>query len=155
MQRLAVFLRSSSIALISLVINLSWVPPKGDCHKINAKAVGNTVSTSSTGVITEANIIGGGLLNGSTRANLSFTGASGDILFFGGTIVLTTSHGTVTYKVTSGTFNTTTLAFSADLTVTQGDGRFEGATGVLNLDGVNYPDGTFTEDIGGVICLAK
>lgn len=156
MPPLTTLLRYSAIALITLVITgLSWAPKTDGCHKINAKGVGNTVSMSSTGVITEADIIGGGLLNGSTRANLSFTGGSGDELFFDGEIVLTTKHGTVTYDVVSGTFNTTTLAFSADLTATGGDGRFEGATGTLRLQGVNYPDGTFTEDISGVICLSK
>jgi hypothetical protein len=156
MRPLTTLLRLSAIALITLVITgISWAPVKSGCHKINAKAVGNTVSMSETGVVTEADIIGGGLLNGSTRANLSFTGGSGDELFFGGTVVLTTKHGTVTYDVVSGTFNTTTLAFSADLVATQGDGRFAGATGTLHLQGVNNPDGTFTEDISGVICLLK
>jgi hypothetical protein len=146
----------TALALITLIITgISWAPPSETCHKINAKGKGTTVSMSESGVITEANIIGGGLLNGSTRANLAFTGGFGDELFFGGTLVLTTKHGSVTFDVSNGTFNTTTLEFSAKLTATQGDGKLEMANGTLLLEGLNYPDGTFTEDITGVVCIGK
>lgn len=154
MRQFKILLRITTLATL-LITGLSWKAPDETCHKINAKGKGTTVSMSASGVTTTADLIGGGLLNGTTRADFVFTGLSGEEVFFTGTLVLTTKYGTVTYQVTSGTFNTSTLEFSSDLRVVEGEGRFAGATGTLHLSGANNPDGTFTEAISGVICLSK
>lgn len=140
---------------VLVVTGITWTAPSNNCHKINAKGKGVTIEATETGVITEADIIGGGLLNGTTRAEFYFVENNSGVISFLGELVLTTKHGSVTYQATSGTFNTSTLAFSTDLTVVDGDGRFQGATGNLHIEGINYPDGSFTEALKGEICLSK
>ena len=142
--------------LFALVITgITWTTPASKCHEINAKGKGVTIEATQTGVITEADIIGGGLLNGTTRAEFYFVGNDGGVISFLGELVLSTKHGSVTYQATSGTFNTSTLAFSTDLYVVDGDGRFQGATGNLHIEGVNFSDGSFTENLTGEICISK
>jgi hypothetical protein len=43
------------------------------CHKIKAKGQGQITSQTATGAATEGRIIGGGLVHGTTTAELTFT----------------------------------------------------------------------------------
>ena len=70
-------------------------------HKINARGVGRITSQTPTGGTTVSQIIGGGLLNGTTKSVLVFTGFdldTGDV-FYEGSLVLTSKHGTLTLAI--------------------------------------------------------
>jgi hypothetical protein len=119
------------------------------CHKINAKGVGQDLG----GGMTEAQIIGGGLLDGTTEGNFVITGGSFPLFSIAGTVTFTTHQGTLTVSV-AGTFNVATGEFSASGTVTGATGKLAGATGELSLEGVeNLSDGSFVEDVTGEICV--
>jgi hypothetical protein len=148
----------SLFAIVALILtSTAWTPHQKECHKINAKAKGQTLSKTDSEAITVENIIGGGLLNGTTDAKFIFTAppdpVTGEMPFIG-TWVLTTKHGDFTFNVTNGVFNTSTGEFSEDLTADEGTGRFSKATGSLSITGlINLNTGSFTEKISGEICL--
>jgi hypothetical protein len=148
----------SLFAIVALFsTSIAWTPHQKECHKINAKAKGQTLSKTDNKAITVENIIGGGLLNGTTNAEFIFTAPpdpiTGEIPFIG-TWVLTTKHGVITFNVTNGVFDSNTGEFSEDLTAVAGTGRFSNATGSLYISGlINLNTGSFTEDISGEICL--
>lgn len=123
-------------------------------HKINATAVG-----AYTGPTTSASqIIGGGILHGTTTADLAITGFDPEtgVATFVGTLVLTTRKGTLTLDFLDGVFNLVTGEFSTNSVVTGGTGRFDGATGELYFHGFSYSDGTFIDDeISGVIYVNR
>jgi hypothetical protein len=119
------------------------------CHKINAKGVGQDLGNG----MTEAQIIGGGLLHGTTKGNFVVTGGSAPVFLIAGTVKFTTHQGTLTVSVT-GTLNVATGEFSASGPVTDATGQLAGATGELSLEGVeNLGDGSFVEDVTGEICV--
>ena len=119
------------------------------CHNINAKGVGHEVGPFAT----EATIMGGGLLHGTTAAQFSLTGGAPPVLSFDGPIVFTVNRATLTVLI-DGTINVVTGAFSAFGDVSAATGKLEGATGTLFFDGVqNLDDGTFTETVTGQICV--
>src|SRR6266545_2410260 len=102
---------------------------------------------------TTAQIIGGGLLHGTTAASFVITGFSGTVASFEGTIVFTVNRGTLTAGV-AGTLDVATGAFSATSTSIAGTGKLAGATGSLAFNGVeDLSDGSFTEDVTGEICV--
>jgi hypothetical protein len=118
------------------------------CHAINAKGAGQDLG----GGMTTAQIIGGGLLHGTTEAAFVITGFSGTVATFEGTIVFTVNNATLTADIT-GTFDVVSGAFSATTTSIAGTGKLAGATGSLSLSGVeDFSDGSFTEDVTGEIC---
>jgi hypothetical protein len=119
------------------------------CHKINAKGVGQDLG----GGITEAKIIGGGLLHGTTQGSFAITGGVPPVLSIAGTVTFTANKATLTVTVT-GTFNVETGNFMASGPVTAATGKLAGATGTLVLDGIeDLTTGTFVEDVGGLICV--
>lgn len=119
------------------------------CHKINAKGVGQ----DRGGGVTEAQIIGGGLLHGTTEGNFLVTGLSGTVALFVGTVEFTTNHGTLTVTV-AGTLDVATGEFGASGAVTGATGKLAGATGGLSFRGVeDLSDGSFVEDVTGEICV--
>jgi hypothetical protein len=119
------------------------------CHKINAKGVGQDLGGGQTA----AQIIGGGLLHGTTVGAFEITGVSGPLLSIAGTVTFTTHQGTLTVSV-AGTLNVATGEFSASGPVTDATGKLAGATGELSLEGVeNLADGSFVEDVTGEICV--
>ena len=145
-------------ALSALAVGLLVIgPARADvtCHKIDAKGEGRITSQTPTETDTESQIIGGGIIHGTTTAQLFPTGfdpATG-IETFAGTLVLTTEHGTLTLDIFDGVFNTVTGEFSNDSVVVDGTDRFAGATGGLFFHGFVAADGTFTDDeISGQIC---
>jgi hypothetical protein len=123
--------------------------PSISCHVINAKAVGQDLG----GGITAANIIGGGLLQGTTAASFTITGFSGSVASFAGPIVFTTHQGTLTVTVI-GTFDVTTGEFSAEGSVTGATGKLAGATGQLSFHGIqDLTSPAFSEDVMGNVCV--
>jgi hypothetical protein len=135
--------------ILSGLMMISAAQAAESCHKINAKGVGQDLG----GGMTEAQIIGGGLLHGTTAGVFEITGASGPLLSIAGTVTFTTHQGTLTVSVT-GTLNVATGEFSASGPVTDATGKLAGATGELSLEGVeNLSDGSFVEDVTGEICV--
>jgi hypothetical protein len=119
------------------------------CHAINAKGVGQDLG----GGVTEAQIIGGGLLHGTTEGHFTITGFSGTVASIEGTVEFTTKHGTLTVAV-EGTFDVATGEFSASGPVAGATGKLMGARGSLTLEGIqDLSNGTFMEDVTGEICV--
>lgn len=119
------------------------------CHKINAKGIGEDLG----GGTTQANILGGGLLHGTTEGNFIITGFAGTVASFEGTVKFTTNQGTLTVAV-KGTLDTATGEFSAFGPVTDATGKLAGAIGTLNFNGVeDLSNGSFVEDVTGSICI--
>jgi hypothetical protein len=120
-------------------------------HKINAKGEG-----AFTGPTTTESQILGGLLHGTTTAELVITGIdpTTGALTYEGTLVLTNDHGTLTLAIFDGLYNTLTGEFSNDSLIASGTDRFAGATGGLFFHGFVFPDGTFIDDaLVGEICV--
>jgi hypothetical protein len=70
------------------------------CHKINAKGVGQDLG----GGRTQAQIIGGGLLHGTTAASFSIVGGTPPVLLISGTVTFTVQGGTLAVQV-GGSFD--------------------------------------------------
>jgi hypothetical protein len=141
-----------SLLLVSVVVIAVRAPAAAhggvSCHAINAKGVGQDLG----GGMTRAQIIGGGLLHGSTEAAFTITGLSGTVASFEGAIVFTVNRATLTANV-AGTLDLANGAFSATSSGITGTGKLAGATGNLSFNGMeNLSDGSFTETINGEIC---
>jgi hypothetical protein len=119
------------------------------CHKINAKGVGQDLGGGNT----EAYIIGGGLLHGTTQAHFEITGGSPPVFAIDGTLVVTTNQATLTVHL-AGTLDVTTGAFLSTGPVIGATGKLAGATGTLTLDGVeDLASGRFAEDVTETTCV--
>jgi hypothetical protein len=137
------------VVVLASVLMAGQARGQVSCHKINAKGVGQDLG----GGATEARIIGGGLLHGTTAGSFVITGLSGTVASIAGTVTFTTEHATLTVTVT-GTFDVATGEFSASGPVTGATGKLTGATGSLSLEGIeDLSDGTFVEDVSGEICV--
>jgi hypothetical protein len=138
-------------ALVGVVALAGQVRPAASavsCHSINANGLGQDLG----GGMTQAKILGGGLLEGTTKGAFTITGFSGTVASIAGTVEFTTNRSTLTVTV-AGTFDVVSGAFSASGPVTGATGKLAGATGVLTLSGVeDLSDGSFTEDVTGTIC---
>ena len=122
------------------------------CHQINATGEGAFTGPTTT----ESQIIGGGILHGTTTAELFITGTdpTTGALTFMGSLVLTNEHGTLTLGIFDGLYDPLTGEFSNDSVVTSGTDRFAGATGELFFHGFVFPDGTFIDDaLVGEVCV--
>jgi len=144
--------RSLELVLFAVAVGLLAVSPTQaavSCHKINAKGVGQDLGDG----MTEAQIIGGGLLHGTTQGSFAITGGVPPVLSIAGTVTFTVNKGTLTVTVT-GTFNIATGNFMASGPVTAATGKLVGTTGTLMLDGIeDLTTGTFVEDVSGLICV--
>jgi hypothetical protein len=119
------------------------------CHKINAKGIGQNNGDFTT----DATIIGGGLLNGTTHASFTLTGFSPPIASFTGSIVVMTHTGSLTTSV-NGTLDIVTGEFITAGGVIGGTGKLAGATGTLVFQGdQDVTTGQFTEQVTGVVCV--
>ena len=156
MKRLGTLLLMLAVVLAGSLATVGTAQAVETCHTINAKGAGQITSQTTTGATTVSQIIGGGLLHGTTEAELTFMNvdpATG-IATFEGTLVLTNKHGTLTLFVFAGVFNTQTGEFQNDSVVTDATGRFAGATGNLFFHGFVAPDGSFRDDtIRGAVCV--
>jgi hypothetical protein len=143
------FLRLALIVVMAGAVMTGDAGAEVSCHTINARGVGQDLG----GGATEAQIIGGGLLEGTTAAQFIITGVSGTLASFEGTVTFTTNRATLTVTVT-GTLDVVTGAFSASGPVTDGSGKLEGATGSLSINGIqDLATGRFEEDVTGEICV--
>ena len=119
-------------------------------HQINAKGVGQDLGGGNT----QARIIGGGLLNGTTTAHFDITGGSPPVFLIEGDVTFTTNQGATLAVHISGTFDVDSGEFSASGPVTGSTGKLAGATGILTLSGVeDFSDGAFVEDVRGSISV--
>jgi hypothetical protein len=140
--------RSLVVAVTALAVVVP-VSAAVSCHKINAKGVGQDLGNG----VTTAQIIGGGLLQGTTQGNFVIAGGEPPAFSINGTVVVTTSQATLTVAVV-GTFNVATGMFSATGPVTAATGKLAGAVGTLLLEGVeDLSTGKFVEDVTGLICV--
>src|SRR5205823_3847534 len=108
--------RAFALGILAIFVNVTIVgQARADesCHNIVAKGVGQDLGGGST----QAQIIGGGLLHGTTLGSFVITGVSGTVASFTGTIEFTTQHGTLTVTV-AGTLDVSTGEFSASGMVT-------------------------------------
>ena len=129
------------------------------CHPINAKGAGQGAPTQAgdpPGLIrTVAQIRGGGLLQGTTKAVFQVTAPTPTGIAFAGDITFTTNRATLTVDL-DGTLDPTTGEFAAWGDVSGATGKLDGATGSLTLAGVQNPldpAGSFTETVSGEICV--
>jgi hypothetical protein len=141
-----------TVLLVTLVVVLAAAPATArgavSCHSINAKGAGQDLGGGQT----TAQIIGGGLLHGTTQASFVIVGFSGTVASFEGTIVFTLNNATLTAQV-SGTLDVTTGEFNATTSSISGTGKLAGATGRLSLNGIeDLATGSFTEDVTGEVC---
>jgi hypothetical protein len=119
------------------------------CHKINAKGVGQDLGNGAT----SAQIIGGGLLQGTTQGSFVIAGGNPPAFPISGTVVFTTSQATLTVTVV-GTFNVETGDFFATGPVSASTGKLAGAAGTLLLEGAeDLATGKFVEFVTGLICV--
>jgi hypothetical protein len=142
----------AGLVLMLLVVASAAAPAAAQggasCHNINAKGLGQ----DHGGGQTTAQIIGGGLLHGTTQASFVITGFSGTVASFEGSIVFTVNKGTLTANV-AGTLDVATGEFQATTSSISGTGKLAGATGSLSFSGdEDLSTGTFTEDVTGEIC---
>jgi hypothetical protein len=137
------------VVVMASVLMAGQARGQGSCHKINAKGAGQDLG----GGVTEAQIIGGGLLHGTTEGNFVITGFSGTVASIAGTVTFTTNQATLTVTVV-GTFDVATGVFSSSGPVIGATGKLTGATGSLSLEGIeDLSDGTFVEEVSGEICV--
>lgn len=150
------FPRHTLVSLLACAALASSAFGDPGCIKINAKGAGSITAQTLTETDTESQIIGGGIIHGTTTAQLFATGFNPDAgeETFVGTLVLTTMQGTLILYLVDGVFDTITGEFSNDSVVIDGTGRFAGATGGLYFHGFVAADGTFIDDeISGQLCL--
>lgn len=103
--------------------------------------------------MTEARIIGGGLLHGTTRGSFVITGGVPPVVAIAGTVTFTTQQATLTTAL-AGTFDVATGAFVTTGPVMSATGKLTGATGTLTLDGLDdLSTGRFTEEVSGLVCV--
>ncbi|HZD23492.1 MAG TPA: hypothetical protein VE569_08840, partial [Acidimicrobiia bacterium] len=146
---------------------LSMVPPLAfaflatpanaavSCHKINARGTGRFAVPGDPAFGTIAQIHGGGLLQGTTAAELSGTFIAPSTLALNGDLTLTTNRATLTVTV-GGTLDLTTGEFTVTGSVTDSSGKLAGASGDLTFEGVQDladPNGAFVETVTGEICV--
>jgi hypothetical protein len=148
-------MRGVARTLVALCLLLAGAVTPADasagvsCHTINAKGVGQDLG----GGRTEAQIVGGGLLHGTTQAAFTITGLNGTVASFVGAIVFTVNNATLTANV-AGTLDVASGVFAATTSGVTGTGKLVGATGSLAFNGVeDLTDGSFTEDVNGEICV--
>ena len=132
-----------------VIVSLGQAHAAVSCHKINAKGVGQDLG----GGMTEARIVGGGLLQGTTQGSFVITGGAPPVFGIAGTATFTTQQATLTVAL-SGTFDVGTGAFVSTGPVMSATGKLAGATGTLTIDGTeDLSTGRFTEEVSGLICV--
>ncbi len=144
--------RIMAFSLILSIVLLMWSSPVlagVTCHTIDATGMGQDLG----GGITQAQIQDGGLLQGTTIGEFTFTNLPS--LDFEGTVTFTTNRATleVTVAGTIVILDASTAAFNASGPITDATGKLEGANGNLTFDGIqNLVDGSFTETVTGQFC---
>jgi hypothetical protein len=135
--------------------------PDEQCFTVNGGIIEGRLTSPTT---TEGTLRGAGPLNGSTAlaietfaASAGLPGVPIDTLSYTGTFEITTNRGTLTLRDV-GVFDSdldTDGEFTSRGRVIEGTGRWEGATGVVFFWGDTEPDGTFTAEANGTVCIQK
>ena len=135
--------------------------PDEQCFTINGGIVEGRLTSPTT---TAGTLRGAGPFNGSTAlaieafaASAGLPGVPAETLSYAGTFEITTNRGDLTLRDV-GVFDSdipTDGEFASRGRVTDGTGRWEGATGVLFFWGDTEPDGTFTAEANGTVCIPK
>lgn len=135
--------------------------PNEQCFTVNGGIIEGRLTSPVT---TEGTLRGAGPLNGSTAltieevaASAGLSGVPADTLSYTGTFEITTNRGTLTLRDV-GVFDSdlsTDGEFASRGRVIAGTGRWEGATGVLFFFGDAGPDGAFTAEANGTVCVPK
>ena len=98
--------------LFAIVVGMSMAAGSANaalsCHKINAKGIGQDLGNGST----QATIIGGGILHGTTLGQFSIISVNPPVASFEGTVTFTTKQGGAVVTV-DGVLDITTGEFSA------------------------------------------
>ena len=139
-----------------MLIQAGPAAASASCQEITAKGVGKAAPPQAgdpPGLIrTVAQIRGGGLLQGTTKAAFQVIGPTPTGIAFTGDITFTTNRATLTVDL-DGTLNLTTGDFNASGDVSEGTGKLDGATGTLTLAGVQNlsdPAGSLVKSRGVV-----
>ena len=149
MKRLFRMVRRPAIIAVAFLAATSQAYAGISCHKINSKGVGQDLG----GGMTEARIIGGGLLQGTTQGSFIITGGAPPLFTIAGTVVFTTKQATLTVAL-AGTFDVSSGAFASTGPVIASTGKLSAATGTLTLVGIeDLITGRFTEEVDGMICV--
>ena len=149
MNRLRKIVQRSAFITVAVIASLGQAHAAVSCHKISADGVGQAFNNGTT----EAQIIGGGLLHGTTQGSFVVTGGAVPVFDIGGTVIFTTRLATLTVAL-AGTFDVATGAFVTTGPVTSATGKLAGATGILTLKGVqDLSTSKFTEGVSGWICV--
>jgi hypothetical protein len=151
MRALVTLIRPLLLLVLGALLVVGQAQAAETCHTLHAKAVGQDLGGGKT----TAQVIGGGLLHGTTVGNFAITGMSGSVASIEGTVTFTTKDGTLTVAL-MGTFDPANGTFSAagPINPAASTGRLASSTGTLTFDGVeDLKTGRFVETITGTICL--
>ena len=145
-------LRQNASLILLLIAAFSGMSARADesCHLVKARGIGQDNGSFQT----TGRLLGGGVLHGTFTGSISPVGGP-PLVPFVETTVFTTQHGTLTVNVT-GSIDVNTGEFYASGPVIEGTERFLRSRGALTFSGVvDFATGAFTEEINGVVCLAK
>ena len=124
---------------------------KGHCRAFHATGVG----TDNNDLTTSATLYHGQNAVGSTEGAFELVATVDGVLYFTGTILLTTPKGTLDAAV-EGTIDTVSGDFAAHSTEVVGAGAFKNATSKLRVWGTqDLAALTFTEVVHARICVPK
>jgi hypothetical protein len=152
-------------ALVAFLLPLALLAVPGpavaakSCRAISATGTGSGAPAEPGDppnlVRTQAQLADAGLLQGTTAAAFTITGATDTGVSFAGPLTVTTNRATVVLDLT-GTLDLTTGQFVGSGPIVAATGKLFGATGSLTLSGqqdLTDPAGHFTETVSGSICV--
>jgi hypothetical protein len=135
--------------------------PDEQCFTVNGGIIEGRLTSQTT---TAGTLKGAGPLNGSTALTIEalapsagLPGVSSTTVSYTGTFEITTNRGTLTLRDV-GIFDSdlsTNGEFTSRGRVIDGTGRWERATGVLFFFGDTDPEGAFTAEANGTVCIPK
>jgi hypothetical protein len=144
---------------LALLVVPSQAVAAESCRAINATGTGSGAPAEPGDppnlVRTRAQLADAGLLQGTTAAAFTITGATDTGISFAGPLTITTNRSTVLLDLT-GTLDLTTGQFVGSGPIVAATGKLSGATGSLTLSGqqdLTDPAGHFTETVSGSICV--
>jgi hypothetical protein len=144
---------------LALLVVPSPAAAAESCRAINATGMGSGAPAEPGDppnlVRTRAQLADAGLLQGTTTAAFTITGATDTGITFAGPLTVTTNRATLLVDLT-GTLDLTTGQFFASGPIVAATGKLSGATGSLTLSGLQDltdPAGRFNETVSGSICV--
>jgi len=145
------------VVFVGTLMVLSQSQAAESKHKINAKGIGLYTPTSGSTGETSAKIIGGGLLQGTYLGEWVTTSFVYPIVYGDWIATITTVQGATLTVDCMGTFNILTGDYSMTGDVIGATGKLEGATGILEFEGIQEVTGDppfmAVETITGIILV--